>query len=52
DISINFIIYLLESGGYDIVLIIINYLIKIKYLISCSTMANTTAIILIYIQYI
>ncbi|PTU17390.1 hypothetical protein P175DRAFT_0445799, partial [Aspergillus ochraceoroseus IBT 24754] len=52
DISMDFIIYLLLSNNYNIILIIINYLIKIKYFLSYIKIINIKKIANLYFKYI
>ncbi|PTU20457.1 hypothetical protein P175DRAFT_0437927, partial [Aspergillus ochraceoroseus IBT 24754] len=52
DISIDFIIYLLLSNNYNIILVIINYLIKIKYFLSYTRIINIKEVINLYLKYI
>ncbi|PLB44179.1 hypothetical protein P170DRAFT_367482, partial [Aspergillus steynii IBT 23096] len=49
NIFIDFIIYLPENQSYNTILVIIDYLIKIKYLIPYNLTINTPAIATIYI---
>ncbi|PLB54311.1 hypothetical protein P170DRAFT_343599, partial [Aspergillus steynii IBT 23096] len=49
NIFIDFIIYLFKSQNYNIILIIINRLTKIKYLISYNLTINIPAVAIIYI---
>ncbi|PTU21284.1 hypothetical protein P175DRAFT_0437625, partial [Aspergillus ochraceoroseus IBT 24754] len=51
-ISINFIIYLLLSNSYNTILVIINYLIKIKYFLPYTRIINIKEIANLYLKYI
>ncbi|PTU22187.1 hypothetical protein P175DRAFT_0435134, partial [Aspergillus ochraceoroseus IBT 24754] len=51
-ISIDFIIYLLLSNSYNTILVIINYLIKIKYFLSYIKIINTKEVTNLYLKYI
>ncbi|PTU24368.1 hypothetical protein P175DRAFT_0426777, partial [Aspergillus ochraceoroseus IBT 24754] len=51
-ISIDFIIYLLLNNSYNTILVIINYLIKIKYFLSYTRIINTKKVINLYLKYI
>ncbi|PTU21290.1 hypothetical protein P175DRAFT_0436525, partial [Aspergillus ochraceoroseus IBT 24754] len=52
DISIDFIIYLLLNNNYNTILVIVNYLIKIKYFLPCTRIINTKEIANLYLKYI
>ncbi|PTU25585.1 hypothetical protein P175DRAFT_0429960, partial [Aspergillus ochraceoroseus IBT 24754] len=51
-ISIDFIIYLLLSNNYNTILIIINYLIKIKYFLPYTKIINIKEVTNLYFKYI
>ncbi|PTU19202.1 hypothetical protein P175DRAFT_0441701, partial [Aspergillus ochraceoroseus IBT 24754] len=52
DISMDFIIYLLLSNSYNTILVIVNYLIKIKYFLSYIRIINTKEVANLYLKYI
>ncbi|PTU22254.1 hypothetical protein P175DRAFT_0432897, partial [Aspergillus ochraceoroseus IBT 24754] len=51
-ISIDFIIYLLLNNSYNTILVIINYLIKIKYFLPYIRIINIKGIANLYLKYI
>ncbi|PTU25588.1 hypothetical protein P175DRAFT_0426579, partial [Aspergillus ochraceoroseus IBT 24754] len=51
-ISMDFIIYLLLSNSYNIILVIVNYLIKIKYFFPYTRIINTKEVANLYFKYI
>ncbi|PTU25383.1 hypothetical protein P175DRAFT_0427864, partial [Aspergillus ochraceoroseus IBT 24754] len=51
-ISMDFIIYLLLSNSYNTILVIINYLIKIKYFLPYTRIINTKGVANLFLKYI
>ncbi|PTU22186.1 hypothetical protein P175DRAFT_0435011, partial [Aspergillus ochraceoroseus IBT 24754] len=51
-ISIDFIIYLLLSNNYNTILVIINYLIKIKYFLPYIRIINIKKVANLFLKYI
>lgn len=52
DVSMDFIIHLPMSQGYDAILVVVNRLIKMKHLILCNATVNAQNVAMMYTQYI